>query len=385
MKILFISMFAPHFFNWASLLKDSNHDVFWLDVYDSNTSVPQLSFAEQIVGWRYKWDYPGRYFLKRHTPKLTNLINKFNEEDLNVVLERKIVEIRPDVIHSFVLFIAGFPILNTMRKYPNIKWIYSAWGSDMFFLLSSIQHLQQGKLVLPHFDYMFADCERDHQIALKYGFEGEFLGVYPGGGGISLQETDEMMLPMCDRRLILIKGYQGELGCSIEVLKALEALKWKFENFEIVVFGAHPEVLDYISSSAINKWKSFRVLGNLAHYEVLKLMGEALVYIGNSISDGMPNTLLEAIGMGAYPIQSNPGGATAEKIKDGFNGLLIEKAQDVQHIREVLERIDFDQLSVGIKYNLEVLKPSLDRKVVKAAVLHEYQRVEQQLNCQNKR
>jgi hypothetical protein len=43
--------------------------------------------------------------------------------------------------------------------------------------------------------------------------------------------------------------------------------------------------------------------------------GQSILHIGNSISDGMPNALLEAMGMGAFPIQSNPGKVSEEVIR----------------------------------------------------------------------
>ena len=65
-------------------------------------------------------------------------------------------------------------------------------------------------------------------------------------------------------------------------------------------------------------------------------MGKSLIYIGNSISDGMPNTLLEAIVMGVFPIQSNPGGVTEEIIKDGVNGLLINNPESILTIQNLI-------------------------------------------------
>src|SRR5690606_33358696 len=132
---------APHFFNWTEQLIDSGHEVFWLDVFDSNTEVKQIGFAEQIIGWRYKWNYPGRNFLKKNYPSLTALINNFNERDFAAQLETEIMRIRPDVVHSFVMYIAGVPALPVMKKFPHIKWIYTAWGSDMFYYQNQLEHL----------------------------------------------------------------------------------------------------------------------------------------------------------------------------------------------------------------------------------------------------
>ena len=51
---------------------------------------------------------------------------------------------------------------------------------------------------------------------------------------------------------------------------------------------------------------NLQLIEYLPQDELMKLIGKSLIYIGNSISDGMPNTLLEAIVMGVFRIQSNP-------------------------------------------------------------------------------
>ncbi|WP_158211794.1 glycosyltransferase [Polaribacter tangerinus] len=70
----------------------------------------------------------------------------------------------------------------------------------------------------------------------------------------------------------------------------------------------------------------------LSHEEILKKFGAAKLAVGNSISDGVPNTLLEAIILGAFPIQSNPGGASEDYIENGKNGILIENSEDENEI-----------------------------------------------------
>ena len=44
--------------------------------------------------------------------------------------------------------------------------------------------------------------------------------------------------------------------------------------------------------------------GNLGHEEVLKLLSESEIYIGHSLSDGISTSMLEAMAMGAVPIQT---------------------------------------------------------------------------------
>lgn len=380
MKILMVSIFSPHFINWAEQLKNSGHEVYWLDIFDSNTKVEKLDFVHQIVGWRYKFDFKGRYYLKDNYPRFNRFLNVFNERNFQSFFKKKIVEIQPDVVHSFVMFQGAYPIFRIIENFPEIKWVYSSWGSDMYFLLDSRVHLEEGQQVLPHLDYMFSDCERDYRIAINNGFKGEFLGVFPGRGGFDFRFSDPFIKEYTKRNVILIKGYQGELGRCIQVLKSIQKYKL-FLDYEIVVFGASRDVFNYVRNEPINNWKNFTVKPILSHIEILKLMGQSRMYIGNSISDGMPNTLLEAIIMGVFPIQSNPGGASAELIKDGYNGLLIEEPENIEEIANVLIKINSDQFSMkkGIEYNLNILKPKLERSFVRENVLKQYLYIENNL------
>ena len=128
-----LSIFSPHFFNWTQQLENSGHEIYWLDVYDSNTKVEKIDFVQQITGWRYKWDYPGRYFFKSKAPGLTKLVNRVNERKLEEVFEEKLREIQPDVVHSFVMFIACYPILKVMKKYPRLNGCIPPGGVTCIF------------------------------------------------------------------------------------------------------------------------------------------------------------------------------------------------------------------------------------------------------------
>ena len=148
-----------------------------------------------------------------------------------------------------------------------------------------------------------------------------------------------------------------------------------------MVFGADIEVVQFISISDFSNWKDLIVYRKITEIEVLKLLGESLIYIGNSLSDGMPNTLLEAIIMGAYPIQSNPGKATEEIINSGKNGLLIENPEDENEIRNlILSAInDKESLKRGVEYNNKHVRPELERDIVKQRVLKQYKIVEEEV------
>jgi glycosyltransferase involved in cell wall biosynthesis len=353
MKILMVSMPTLHFFRWANQLQDAGHEVYWFDVTGMSKPVSKISWIKQRINWKLKWEYPGRIFIKNKLPMFYQFIQQFNEKDVAVEFEKYLKEVKPDFVHSFALYVSCTPIISIMEKHPQQKWIYSSWGSDLFYFQNEPAYLKDIKRVLPRIDYLFTDCKRDYEIAKQYGFTGAFLGVFPGGGGFQLNEMEKYKLPISQRKTILIKGFQGRSGRAIPVLKAIELLKEKLETYEIVVFGADPQTFDFVKQSPLKSWGNFDILGKISHEEVLKLMGKSLIYVGNSNSDGMPNTMLEAIFMDAFPVQSNPGGVTAELIRNGVNGLLIEDCENVEQIALVIASSLSSNYALALADNIE--------------------------------
>ena len=335
MKILFISMPSVHVIRWIENLKDTSHELFWFDVLDRGR-LDTLESVTQFVEWKKRKVQPikGEYFLSKKYPTVFEKIQPLLEVTANEALEKIILEIQPDIVHSFEMQGCSYPILKTMQKYHNIKWLYSCWGSDLYYYQQFPIHLKKIKLLLSRVNYLHTDCKRDYTLAKELGFLGKHVGVIPGGTGYKLDEIEPYKLPFAERKIILVKGYEHFLGRGLNIVKALEAIKNQVDNYEVVVFGAHPVVIEYIQSHQLG-FKVFDRNG-LSHQKILELMGKSLIYIGNSISDGMPNTLLEAIVMGVFPIQSNPGGVTEEIIKDGVNGLLINNPESILTIQNLI-------------------------------------------------
>lgn len=337
MKVLFISMPSVHVIRWIENLKDTSLELFWFDVLGKG-KLDTFASVTQFTNWkRRKIPYvKGEHFLKRNSPALYNAFQPFLEITANEELERIIHEIQPDVIHSFEMQHCSYPILKTMQKYPHIKWVYSCWGSDLYYYQNVKYHKSKIKAVLQRVDFLHTDCLRDYELAKKLKFKGKHTGVIPGGAGFKLPELQLFLKPHSERKIILVKGYQHLFGRGLNIVKALQELPEIYNKFEVVVFGAHQSVTDYISVHHL----PFKVCSRhgLTHQQLLELMGQSLIYIGNNVSDGMPNTLLEAIVMGAFPIQSNPGGVTAEIINHDENGLLINDPENIKEIKELIQK-----------------------------------------------
>lgn len=372
MKILLVSISNHHFFQWANQLEQAGHDIYWFDILDGGPKSDKLPWVTQIKGWKMRCDFPLRQAIKSKFPTLYQKIQKINERKTTVVFEELIKVFQPDIVHCFEMQLSGLPILPVMNKYPTIKLVYSTWGSDMFYFKAHGISTNQVKFFLNRVDYLITDCSRDYQIAVVTGYKNTFLGVYPGNGGIAY--PIEYSKPIDKRPLILIKGYES-FGCKAsKIIAALQLLPATlFDTFEIVIYSADIEIIEQIKVTAFFSMVKHRIIPRatfLDNKEVLQMMGAASLHISNNISDGMPNTLLESMGMGAFPIQSNPGNASAEVITHGKNGYLISDPLDEKEIanciKKAIENIDLRTNAQEINtkqcqknYSREVLRPKV--------------------------
>ncbi|MCZ2845805.1 MAG: glycosyltransferase, partial [Candidatus Bathyarchaeota archaeon] len=320
------------------------------------------------------------YLLKTKFPKFYRIINKINKRDFIDFFEEKLKEIQPDVVQSFEMHSSCVPILEVMKKYPRIKWVYTAWGTDIYYYKREPNKVRDMEKTFPSINYMFADCNRDYRLAKNLGFQGVYLGTFPGGGGYTITQYSNWLKNFNERNIILIKGYQHKFGRCNKILEALLKLKNELTRFQIVIFGANDEVAQFVGEN-FKDFKNVTVKGRIGQSEVLQLMGNSFVYLGNSISDGTPNTMLEAIIMEVFPIQSDPGGATAEIIIDGKNGLLIKDPEDSREIAKHLYEVIKNSVLVkaGIMYNNKYVKPTLEREYIKRQVLKKYDEIKNDL------
>jgi glycosyltransferase involved in cell wall biosynthesis len=360
-----------HFTRWSDQLRESGHEVFWFDIKDQGYS-PSMSWMTQIIGWKKGFlKQRGRSFIKKRVPKLFSFLSSQLDVPVEKAFEKALLDIQPDVVHSFALYISCTPIYGVMKKYNEVNWLYSSWGSDLFYFRNKPAHLKDIKEVLPRVNYMFADCKRDQGIANELGFIGTHLGVFPGGGGFDLSVFEKYKIPLVKRKIIAVKGNQNRSGRAVSVLNALEQLSLQLANFEVVVFGVENDAVFQFQECSI---PHLTIKGLMEHEELIQLFCNSLIYIGNSNSDGMPNTLLEAVCAGVFPIQSNPGGATEELIQDKENGLLIKDCEDIKHIKEIILMAITNPLLIknAMAFNNKQMVPLLSRDAISAQVLNAY-------------
>jgi glycosyltransferase involved in cell wall biosynthesis len=110
-------------------------------------------------------------------------------------------------------------------------------------------------------------------------------------------------------------------------------------------------------------------------------MGRARVAMGINVSDGTPNAMLEAMVMGALPLQSDTG-STAEWITDGVNGLLVS-SEDPGAIEAALRRglTDDDLVDRAAVNNARLVEERIAMSEITPKVVDAYKKVMRNSAC----
>lgn len=378
MKILTVAIPNHHFFQWVNQLESSGHEVYWFDITDGNGFSEKIGWVKQFNGWKLRWDYPLRQRVKKHLPKVYQLIQAVNERSATKAFKKVFEQVQPDIVHCFEMQLAGLPILSILEA-SEVPLVYSSWGSDLFIYEALGVTKTDVQQFLNRVDYLITDCERDYHIAKDLGYTNPFLGVFPGNGGIALPKGD--ILTVDERDTIMVKGYDDGVGQALVVLKALAQLPIDvLKDKQIVIYSVDQVVMDYIKQSTVYNLLEVTVYprGQFVNNEVLlRHMGTSLLHIASSTSDGMPNALLEAMGMGAFPIQSNPGGVTEEVITHRKNGLLIANPTDEKAILNLITiALEHKELRVLAQdFNTALIEKRCNRVILQDRIQDLYQQI----------
>jgi glycosyltransferase involved in cell wall biosynthesis len=127
---------------------------------------------------------------------------------------------------------------------------------------------------------------------------------------------------------------------------------------------------------------SLEILPPAAHEEVLRLHGRSRVSIGLSISDGLSTSALEAMVMGAFPVQSNTSCLT-ELVKDGETALMVP-AEDPPEVAAAIRRALSDDAMVdrAAEINTRLAAERLDCSVIQPQVIEMYERIAAEIKAQ---
>jgi glycosyltransferase involved in cell wall biosynthesis len=233
---------------------------------------------------------------------------------------------QPDFVHALELQHGGYIVSRALED-SSIKtpFIATNYGSDIYWFQQFPRHLAKIKKLLARADRYSAECNRDVELAKKYGFAGKVMPVFPNAGGFTEEQLNRSLIPTADRRVIAIKGYEGWVGRASVAVEALYSLTNELADYKIIFYSCNAKTIRLVKKlkrkTGLNvEWHG---KGELSHTQMLDLFASARIYIGISLSDGISTSLLEAMAMGAFPIQTSTA-CVDEWFQDGVSGLALK-------------------------------------------------------------
>jgi glycosyltransferase involved in cell wall biosynthesis len=330
---------------------------------------PALEPAAQFAGKVLR--YPLKYWWKSyHSKRLANLIQ----------------DLQPDIIHSIELQHGGYLTLAAHdllaangSAFPT--WIVTNWGSDIYYFHHIETHRKQIERILQLSDFYDCECQRDIQIARSMGFKGMAWEPFLNAGGFDIEQLQRLQepIPPSQRNIILVKGYEGTFGRSLKALEAIALCRDRIrqKQMKICIYSTTEPVVKAAQKLAKDYDLSIEIIPKVSHEKMLRLQGQARIFIGNSISDGVSTSAIEAMAMGAFPIQSYTA-CIDEWIEDGKSGMITQPEQP-QNIARAIERalIDDEMVDRAAGINQETIRRRANRINLKEQVLALYRAAHQ--------
>jgi glycosyltransferase involved in cell wall biosynthesis len=258
-------------------------------------------------------------------------------------LTELIEQTRPDLIHAMRIPYEG--MLAALAK-PEQPLIVSVWGND--FTLHAASNPVLGRFTrhtLRRVTALHTDCRRDRALAVRWGFPVERLSVVlPGSGGVRKEvffPPDEN-LTLEPPVIINPRGFRAYIR-NDTFFKAIPLVleKYPTARFLCPAMETHPEAHRYIETLGISAL--VELLPMLAQNELADLLRRSHIVVSPSTHDGTPNSLLEAMACGCFPVAGDIE-SIREWIRHGENGLLVDPGDPAALAEAIIRAIEDSDL-----------------------------------------
>jgi glycosyltransferase involved in cell wall biosynthesis len=235
---------------------------------------------------------------------------------------RGIVErIQPDLIHALRIPYEGMLAANAGLQVP---LIVSVWGNDFTLHAPStplMKHHTHWTMLAA--DALHADCERDIRLAREWGLDpSKPTLVSPGNGGIHTDIFVPPAHPVEEPVIFNPRGFRAYVR-NDTFFRAIPLVLKQIPNARFICasMAGQAEALNWVNKLGIEK--SVELLAPRPHAEMADVYRSAQVIISPSTHDGTPNTLLEGMACGCFPIAGDLE-SIREWLTDGVNSLLVD-------------------------------------------------------------
>jgi glycosyltransferase involved in cell wall biosynthesis len=356
---------SPIALNWIRYFVETGHEVHLVSTFPcslelslASVNVIPVAFGN-LAGTGVTGDtVSGRRGLRRVIPIGLRTLTRQWMGPLTLAdaarrLREVLARIQPDMIHAMRIPFEG--MLSALAE-PQQPLLISVWGNDFTLHAPSTPLMTRyTRLSLLRANALHADCQRDLKLARSWGFEmGKPAIVLPGGGGVQMDifhppiaQIEEIRATKGVPTVINPRGFRAYVR-NDTFFQAIPIILQQHSPVKFVCATMQGE-------SRAERWvKELDIAGYVdllpkqTRPEMAELFRQAQVTASITTHDGTPNTLLEALACGCFPIVGDIE-SLREWIMDGVNGFLVDPSDPKALAQAILTALDQDHLRANAR------------------------------------
>lgn len=236
-------------------------------------------------------------------------------------LQTAVERIQPDLVHAMRIPYEGMTAAAANLKVP---LLISVWGNDFtLHARSSPWMAYWTRRAMRAAHALHTDCQRDQRIAQNWGFKQGFPTlVIPGNGGINRTIFHQPVEAVAKPVVINPRGFRSYVRNDVFFRSIPLVLKQIPDaHFLCSAMAGDNEAEDWVTRLGITH--AVQLLPSLPHDQMADLFRSAAVLVSPSTHDGTPNSVLEGMACGCFPVVGRIE-SLQEWITPGLNGLLVD-------------------------------------------------------------
>ncbi len=284
-----------------------------------------------------------------------------------------IERVKPDLVHAMRIPYEG---MMAADAYAGAPLVVSTWGNDFTWHAPSTRLMSHyTRWTMQVADALHADCQRDVRLAQQWGFGVKKpVLVAPGNGGIRSDVFYPPAEPVEEPVIINPRGFRPYV-CNEAFFHAIPLVlqRQPEAKFLFALMAGEVQAIQWTQELGIGH--AVELLPSLLHSEMADAFRRAQIVASPSVHDGTPNSLLEGIACGCFPVAGDLE-SIREWITPNENGLLFDATQPrsiADAVISALENKDLRDKAAGPNRSMIAARAEYKHNMQKAEEF--YQRV----------
>lgn len=284
-------------------------------------------------------------------------------------LRELILEIQPDLVHALRIPFEGMLGAATPDGFP---FLAATWGNDLTLHAKGSPLMRKyTRRCLEQADGLTSDTRRDIRLAQDLGLcPGSPTLVVPGSGGLDLRaiqgagefNPSPYSIPESGEWVINPRGLRPNSVHQAVFMTAIPKVLAKRPEVVFICPGLEGKRQIEALAKMYGIQDRVFLLPKLPQSQLWALMKRSQVFVSPSSHDGTPNTLLEAMACGCFPVAGDIE-SLREWIETGNNGFLVDPRDPDALANGILEALASPALRrEAADRNLAVIQSRADRE-----------------------